>query len=307
MPTTFAILGLASRRACVTVLALALGLAEAGGETPEAERGAYLFAAAGCVACHTDVKNHGPVAAGGRALKTPFGTFYGPNITSDPEDGIGRWSDADFIRALREGVSPDGSHYYPAFPYTSYTRITDADMLAIKAYIFTLPPIRKPDQPHELPLPLRWRLPLAIWKELNFAPGAFTPDPARDANWNRGAYLSEALTHCSECHTPRDWTGGLVESRKYAGTPDGPEGEKTPNITPDVETGIGTWTAGRIARLLETGLLPDGDVVGSLMGEVVEHSTSRLTDEDRDAIAAYLLSLPPIANPEAKATKVGWD
>lgn len=307
MPMRIVTLRRACLAFCVTVLGLGIDAATPRAQSPEVERGAYLFAAAGCAGCHTDVQNKGPIGAGGRALKTPFGTFYGPNITPDPVDGIGNWSDADFIRALREGLAPDGSNLYPAFPYTSFTRMTDADMLAIKAYIFTLPPVRQPDRPHELSFPFGWRLPLTFWKELNFRPGAFQPDPAHDEAWNRGAYLAEALTHCGECHTPRDWTGGLDESRKYAGTTDGPEGEKVPNITPDEETGIGSWSAGQIARTLEAGLLPDGDVVGSLMGEVVERSTSRLTKEDRDAIAAYLLTVPPLANPQAKATKAGWD
>lgn len=300
-----------SRRAGLAIRVILVGLAMGAGgaraQAPEVERGAYLFAAAGCGGCHTDVKNQGALGAGGRALKTPFGTFYGPNITPDPVDGIGAWSDADFIRALRLGIAPDGQHYYPVFPYTAFTRMTEADMLALKAYVFTLPPVRQPDRAHEIRFPLGWRLLLTVWKALNFEPGEFRPDPTRDAAWNRGAYVAEALAHCGECHTPRDWTGGLDQSRRYAGTRDGPEGVKVPNITPDPDTGIGTWSAGQIASLLKTGLLPDGDVVGSLMGEVVERSTSRLTDEDRAAIAAYLQSLPAIRNPDARATKAGWN
>lgn len=270
---------------------------------PTLERGAYLFAAAGCAGCHTDVKNQGALLAGGRPLETPFGVFYSPNITPDPETGIGGWSDEDFVRALREGVSPDGDHLYPAFPYTSYTRMTEEDIRALKAYIFSLPPVRQENRPHDLDFPYGWRSLLGLWKMLNFEPRAFTPDPARSESWNRGAYLVEAVAHCGECHTPRDALGGLDRERWLAGTVDGPDGDKVPNITPHEETGIGSWSASQITGALRTGLLPDGDVVGSGMGEVVENSTSRLTDEDRAAIAEYLLSQQPIANPDARATQ----
>src|SRR3990172_5782709 len=254
-------------------LCLAVASLGAGAEAPRAEtlpaldRGAYLFAAAGCAGCHTDVKAKGPPLAGGRALKTPFGTFYGPNITPDPEHGIGGWSDGDFLRALRDGVAPDGAHYFPAFPYTSFTKMSDADLLALKAYIFSLPAVARPSRPHELSLPFAWRWPLGAWKWLNFTPGPFAPDAARGAEGNRGAYLVEAVAHCRECHTPRDWLGGRDDGRAFAGTPDGPEGEKVPNITPDPATGIGGWSRAQLLRTLKIGLLPDGGFVGALMGE----------------------------------------
>jgi mono/diheme cytochrome c family protein len=266
------------------------------------DRGAYIFTAADCGACHTDVKGKGPRLAGGRPLATPFGTFYSPNITPDLETGIGRWTDADFIRALREGVSPAGDHYFPVFPYPSFTRMTDQDILDLKAYIFSLPPVAQANRAHEIDFPYGWRPSVWFWKQLNFTPGAFTPDPAQSAEWKRGAYLVQALGHCGECHTPRGWLGGLDTSVAYSGTTDGPDGEKVPNITPDPETGIGTWSPADIVRVLRTGQLPDGDFVGSVMGEVVE-STSKLTDADRQAIAAYLAALPPVANPDAKAVK----
>ncbi|MCI0684726.1 MAG: cytochrome c [Gemmataceae bacterium] len=267
------------------------------------DRGAYIFTAADCGSCHTNVKAKGPPLAGGRPLATPFGTFYSPNITADPETGIGRWTDADFIRALREGVSPEDDHYFPAFPYPSFTKMTDQDILDLKAYIFSLPPVAQADREHEIDFPFGWRFSVWFWKQLNFTEGAFAPDPAKSADWNRGAYLVEALAHCGECHTPRGWLGGSDTSAAYSGTPDGPEGEKVPNITPDTDTGIGTWSSADVLRVLRTGQLPDGDFVGSVMGEVVETSTSKLTDADRQAIAAYLATLPPVANPEAKAVK----
>jgi mono/diheme cytochrome c family protein len=271
-------------------------------------RGEYLFHAAGCAGCHTEKTgpgkgDRGPLAAGGRRLKTPFGVFYGPNITPDPVHGIGRWSDADFIRALREGVAPDGRHYYPVFPYASFTLMNEHDMLDLKAYLFSLPPVAKPNVPHEVRFPFGFRFLLGFWKRLYFAPGPFRPDPARDTAWNRGAYLTNALGHCGECHTPRDRLGGLRRDRWLAGTRDGPDGEAVPNLTPDRETGLGAWSAGDIAEVLASGMTRDGDFVGGAMGEVADN-TARLAEDDRRAIVVYLRGLPPIHNP-VKAKKKG--
>ena len=266
-------------------------------------RGAMLFDAAGCANCHTDTKGGGKPLAGGVALDTLFGTFHTPNITPDREYGIGAWSDADFIRAMREGLAPDGSHYYPAFPYTSYTRMTDADMLAIKRHILTMEPAATPSKPHDLGFPFNQRWLMWGWNLLHFEPGPYVPDPDRSEAWNRGAYLVTAVAHCGECHTPRGALGNLDMSRWLGGTVDGPEGERVPNITPDRETGIGTWSASDIAFLLDTGMMPDGDVVGGSMYPVIEDGTDSLTGADRDAIAEYLLSLPPVSNPDARATK----
>jgi mono/diheme cytochrome c family protein len=270
------------------------------GDTPEA-RGEYIFHAAGCQSCHTDEKNKGALLAGGRALKTPFGTFYGPNITPDPVHGIGAWSDEDFIRAVRQGVSPTGAHYYPALPYTSYSKISDQDIRDLKAYIFTLPPSATANKPHDLSFPFNMRWAIGLWKFLNFKPVVLSPEPARDAQWHRGRYLVEALGHCAECHTERDFTGGLKAKRWMAGSPDGADGDATPNITPHPATGMGKWNANDIAFMLKTGIMPDGDSLGALMADVVEHSTSKLRDDDRAAIVAYLKSLPPVADrPKAK-------
>ncbi|ROR35193.1 c-type cytochrome [Inmirania thermothiophila] len=292
------------RHACTTLLLALLAAgpapaADGAGAADAVARGAYLVRAAGCKACHT--AEGGPAFAGGRALETPFGTFHTPNITPDPETGIGRWSDRDFVRALREGLAPDGSHYYPAFPYTSYTGIRDEDLLAIKAYLFSLPPVRRPNRPHALPFPVSQRWLLGPWKRLFFEPGPLVDDPSRPAWWNRGRYLVRALGHCGECHSPRNLAGAMDEDRFLAGNPDGPEGEVVPNITPDRETGIGRWRVGDLVEVLRSGMLPDGDFVGGAMGEVIDEGTSHLTDADLEAIARYLLSLPPIANPEAPA------
>jgi mono/diheme cytochrome c family protein len=258
------------------------------------KRGEYLVYAGGCITCHTDEENQGTLLAGGRALVTPFGTFYTPNITPDRETGIGAWSDTDFIRAFREGLSPNGEHYYPAFPYTAYTGILHEDLLAIKAYLFSLEPVQQPNRLHELPWYVSWRALLTGWKWLNFEPGEFRPDPSRSEEWNRGAYLVRHLGHCAECHTPRDLTGGLKRQWELAGNPQGPEEEVVPNITPDDTTGIGRWSVSDITYFLESGMLPDGDFAGGAMSAVIDDNTSHLSDEDRKAIAIYLKSLPPL-------------
>ncbi len=265
------------------------------------KRGEYLFRASGCQSCHTDEKNKGELLAGGSALKTPFGTFFGPNITPDPVHGIGKWSDADFIRALRDGVSPAGGHYYPALPYTSYTKMSEQDMRDIKAYIFSVPPIARANTPHDIGFPFNVRAGIAVWKWLNFKVGPLASDPARDTQWNRGRYLTEALGHCAECHTPRNFFGGLIADKWMAGSPDGAEGEATPNITPDPKTGIGEWSAEDIAFALKIGMKPDGDSLGSSMADVIKHGTAHLSDGDLAAIAVYLKSLPSVASPD-KAT-----
>ena len=293
-------------RACLAGFSLALATACAvqGAQSDDAiARGKYIFDAAGCAGCHTDKAAKGPLLAGGRTLKTPFGTFYGPNITPDRTYGIGTWSDDDFRGALRDGVSPDGANLYPVFPYPSFAKMSDRDILDLKAYIFSLPPVAQPSRPHEINFPLGWRFLMTFWKWMFFEPAAMTPDPGRSPEVARGAYLVEALGHCGECHTARGWLGQPNESRKLAGTTDGPDGGKVPNITPDPDTGIGEWPTSDIVLLLKTGILPDGDVVGSVMGEVVDASTSRLTDEDRLAIAAYLRTVPPIRNRVGGAAK----
>ncbi|HXV24606.1 MAG TPA: cytochrome c [Alphaproteobacteria bacterium] len=264
------------------------------------ERGRYLATAANCVGCHTEPG--GVEYAGGRALKTPFGIFYGPNITPHPEAGIGRWSDADFLNALKQGIAPEGHPYYPAFPYTSFAGITDADALAIKAFLFSLPPSDRPSRSHELSFPYSVRLTVWPWRWLFFEPESSRLPEGASPQVSRGAYLVEALGHCGECHTPRNWLGARNEERNLAGTVDGPEGEKVPNITPDSETGLGSWSTAEVIRVLESGLLPDFDVVGGPMGEVVR-ATSKLDPADRAAIAAYLESVRPIHNPQAPATQ----
>ncbi len=258
------------------------------------ERGEYIFRASGGCSCHTDADRGGAFMAGGRALQTPFGAIYSTNITPDPETGIGRWSDGDFLRAMREGIAPDGSHYYPAFPYTSFTRMRTRDVLDLKAYLFSLPAVKKENLSNQLPPPFSWRSTLALWKMMHFAEGTFTEDASQSEAWNRGAYLVEAVAHCAECHTERTATGGLRQDRAYAGTAVGPEGEMAPNITPDRATGVGAWSMPDMTWYLQSGLEPDGDSVQGVMWEVIEQGYQHLSEEDLEAIALYLRSLAPI-------------
>lgn len=255
-------------------------------------RGAYLAKAGGCVGCHTEDKQGAIPYAGGRALKTPFGTFFGPNITPHPSAGIGRWSERDFVRALREGVGREGEHLYPAFPYPSFTRMREADLKDLWAYLRTLPPSPRKNQPHDLRFPLGWRALVAAWKWLYFTPGPKDARPGRSSAQARGAYLVNALGHCGECHTPKNFLGAPRPDRHLAGGK-GPEGKRVPNLTP---AGLGKWSDAELKDFLTTGLTPDGDIAAQAMGEVIRNTASQWTREDLDGVVAYLRSLPAIAD-----------
>jgi mono/diheme cytochrome c family protein len=283
---------------CVVLALLACaGVTRA--QTPgDAKRGEYLAKAGGCVACHTEDRKGATPFAGGRELKTPFGTFYGPNITPDPQAGIGRWKEVDFVRAMREGVRPDGANLFPAFPYTSFTKITDADLRDLWAYLRTLPPSAKASRQHDLKAPYGWRWAVTPWKWLYFRPGPFKPDPAASETVNRGAYLVQALGHCGECHTPRDSLGGPQRDREFAGGK-GPEGKKVPNITP---TRLKKWSDGELKEFLQTGITPDADLADKTMSEVVLDTTSQLTPADLASLIAYLRALPALPDePKSKS------
>jgi len=271
-----------------------LGSAGAAAEGENVTRGEYLLRAGGCVSCHTAAG--GLKLAGGRALAMPFGTFYSPNITPDPETGIGRWTDAQFLRALREGVRPDGANYFPVFPYPSFTGITDSDALAIKAYLFSVPAVRQDNRPHDVIFPFSWRVLQTGWKLLFFTPGPFQPAPERSAAYNRGAYLVTSLAHCGECHTPRNFLGALRSGQWLAGTPDGPDGQLVPNITPDPGTGIGRWQKEDVVELLKTGTTPEQSKVKGAMKETIEDGLKYLSDGDLEAIADYLFARPSIVH-----------
>lgn len=266
-------------------------------EKGDTARGAYVMRLGGCVACHTDTKNKGAPLTGGLALKSPFGTFYTPNITPDPETGIGGWSTADFVRAMTEGLTPKGEHYYPSFPYTSYTRISRRDLVDLKAYLDSLKPVRKAVRPHDMAFPFNMRVMLFGWKLLFFNPGAFKPDATRSAQWNRGAYIVNGPSHCGECHTARNFFGATGDTYALAGTRAGPEGKPVPNITSHIRQGIGKWSEADLLDLLESGGLPDGDEIGGAMAEVVEEGSGHWTGQDRKAVVEYLLSLPARATP----------
>ncbi len=275
------------------VLLLVLGAACARAQG-DAKRGEYLARAGGCVGCHTEDREGGQPFAGGRALKTPFGTFYGPNITPDPNAGLGRWTEADFIRAMRFGDRPDGANYFPAFPYTSFTKIVDRDMSDLWAYLRTLKPSARASQPHDLRFPYSWRWLITIWKWLFFTPGPYVAPANAPALVARGGYLVEALGHCGECHTPRNFLGAMNKDRWLAGGK-GPDGKSIPNLTP---TRLKKSSDAELRDFLATGNTPDGDVPAEAMAEVIRNTTGQLTPGDMDALIAYLRSLPPL--PEEK-------
>jgi len=260
------------------------------------EKGKYIFHASGGCSCHTDTKNDGAFLAGGRPINTPFGTFFGTNISPDPSTGIGKWTDEDFVRAMTKGLSPEGNHYFPVFPYTSFHNITQEDLIALKAYLFSIPAVNQKNIPHDLILPFGRQALLMIWKNVVWSPQTFISNPEQTKSWNRGAYIAQALAHCGECHTPRNLLGGLKTYLHFSGSKEGPEGELAPNITPHKITGIGDWTKVDISYFLETGMKPDGDYTQGLMAEVIEHGYYYLKVEDLDAVAEYLISLLPINN-----------
>ena len=262
------------------------------------DNGRYIFTAAGCAECHAvpqkgcdDLKiEDRAVLAGGRCLKTPYGTFHVPNISPDKDTGIGRWTTIDFVNAMKHGVSPNGTHLYPAFPYTSYQRLTLEDLIDLKGYLDTLPAVRNEVAPNDLRFPYSVRRGLGLWKRLYVDGESFSPDPNASGELNRGAYLVSA-GHCTECHSSRDVLGGIVSATEFGGAHN-PEGKGTvPNITPS-DDGIGDWTVEDITYLLETGNKPDFDTIGENMVPVQENM-ARLTPEDRKAIAVYLKSLQP--------------
>ncbi len=262
--------------------------------TPDLANGQEVFNAGGCSSCHAVPNQPDRLKlGGGLPLASPFGTFYAPNISPDPTDGIGRWSEADFVNALLRGVSPAGTHYFPAFPYTSYAHAKVEDVRDLFAYMKTLPQVSGKSRDHELPFPFNLRRNLGVWKLLFFDDKPFTPDPSRSAQWNRGAYLVNAFGHCAECHSPRNLLGGLIAAQRFAGGPD-PEGHGfVPNIT---QKSLADWSESDFGYFLESGQLPDGDSVGGAMTRVIRN-TSQLSAEDRAAMAIYLKSLPPVEGP----------
>lgn len=261
------------------------------GLTGDPERGALVFAAGGCASCHSPPKADGTRSShlsGGRRFETPFGTFIAPNISSDPLEGIGAWSDIEIVNAVTRGVSPEGFHYYPAFPYSSYQRADLSDIVDLAAYLKTLPSDHTASQAHEVSFPFNLRRGLGVWKLL-FLDDAWIVSTDLTGSQIRGRMLVEGLGHCGECHTPRNILGGLDRARWLGGAPN-PSGEgRIPNITP----GALDWTSEEIVTYLETGFTPEFDSAGGEMVHVIEN-ISKLPKEDLGAIAAYLKAISPI-------------
>jgi mono/diheme cytochrome c family protein len=240
---------------------------------------------------------------GGLAIPSPFGSFYAPNISPDPADGIGRWTEAEFVNAVTKGVSPNGTHYFPAFPYTSYQHAKVEDVRDLFAYLKTLPKVSGKVRDNDVPFPFNIRRNVGIWKLLFMDGKSFTADARRSAQWNRGAYLVNSFGHCAECHSPRNFLGGIIAAQRFGGGPN-PEGEGwVPNVT---QKGLGDWSEKDFAYFLKTGETPDNDTASGLMGRVIKN-ISQLSPEDRAAMAEYLKSLPPVDGPPRpkKAAKNG--
>lgn len=263
-------------------------------------RGEYLARAADCMACHTTAA--GSPYAGGLAIRTPFGTLYSPNITPDSATGIGGFTDRDFLRALREGVMPDGTHLYPAMPYAAYTYMTDADALAIKAYLFSLAPVHAETPRDTLAFPYDQRWLMVFWQALYDPDIRFQPRSDRSAQWNRGAYLAEAMAHCGDCHTPRNLMQALNNRDKYSGAT--AAGWRAYNITADDRSGIGAWSDAVLAQYLATGHAMDHGTASGNMGEAVDRSLSYLAPADIQAIVAYLRTVPAVPSPSEPAVRV---
>lgn len=263
-------------------------------DTGDPNRGRIIFAAGDCSSCHASPGQGDRLKlGGGLALGSPYGTFRVPNISTDVRDGIGSWRTTDLANALLSGVSPIGKHYYPVFPYTSYTHMTANDVQDLMAYLRTLPAVSGKIPPHEIALPFRIRRAIGLWKSLFFTPGPLPPEPSRDAIWHRGRYLVEAVAHCAECHSTRNVFGAIKPSTRFAGAPDPGNTGFVPNITP---ARIGDWSEQDIAIVLKTGITPGHGRVGSSMTSVVTNLSS-IPESDRRAIATYVKALKAVPTP----------
>jgi mono/diheme cytochrome c family protein len=261
------------------------------------DNGRRMFFAGGCGPCHAAERAQGEdryLLGGGQALATPYGTFRAPNISPDPETGIGGWSDADFVNAMQRGVSPEGRHYYPSFPYTSYARMRTEDVLDLKAFLDTLPPVRNAVAGHDLAFPYNLRRGLGLWKRLHLSAEPVADLPEASEAVRRGQYLVEGPGHCGECHTMRDGSGGLMLGEWLAGAPSPDSDGFVPNITPHPD-GLADWSERDIAYALETGFTPDFDTMGGSM-TAVQENLAELPEADREAIAAYLKAIAALPN-----------
>jgi mono/diheme cytochrome c family protein len=251
-------------------------------------RGAYLARMSGCIACHTDMESGGAPLAGGKAIHTPFGEFRAPNLTTDEEHGIGAWSIQQFSAAVREGISPEGKPYYPAFPYTFYNKFSDQDIVDLWAAFKTVPAVSEPDPKQAIKFPFNIREGLNFWRALFFDYGASNEPLKRDNTYEQGRYIVEVAAHCGACHTPRNLLGALQFDQAFTGGIDA-SGNSVPNITAQKLESSG-WSEDDLAYALQTGIKPDGDVFGGSMSEIVEHGTAYLSWDDLRSIANYLLT-----------------
>jgi mono/diheme cytochrome c family protein len=262
-------------------------------------RGQYLARAADCSGCHTTV--NGQPYSGGLGFVLPFGTIYSTNITPDKDTGIGNYTDADFLRVIHRGVAPAGKRLYPAMPYPSYTYMTDADALAIKAYLFSLPAVKVSQPPNTLAYPFNQRWLMALWSTVFSPDERFASNGERTAEWNRGAYLAEAMAHCGECHTPRTLAFSLDHRRKFSGAKQA--GWRAYNITSDKETGVGEWSSEEIAQYISRGHTEGRGTAAGPMGEAVELSLRYLAPADVQALVTYVRTVPPISSHDLPAVK----
>ena len=278
---------------------------DAAGNAEIIKRGEYLAIAGDCTACHTAPgADKTAKFGGGYPLASPFGVIYGTNISSDKEFGIGSWSDDEFVRAVREGVGKDGQQLYPAMPYDSFTKMKREDVLAIKAYLMSQPAVHSAGPQTDLSFPFNQRWGMRVWKWFNFDKGELKNDPSKSADWNRGAYLVEALEHCGTCHTPRTLTMGMDTDKAFSG---GDLGSWVAfNITPDKNAGIGTWSQQELVTYLKTGFVAGKASASGAMSEAIEHSLQHLTDSDLNAIATYIRSVPAIGDDKQTKPRDAW-
>lgn len=252
------------------------------------DRGAYLARASGCIACHSNFDEGRAPLSGGAPLETDFGVFYPPNLTTDPEHGLGNWTVSDFARAVRQGVSPEGDPYYPTFTYPFYSEFTDRDIADLWAAFLTVPPISEPAPEHETTFPFDQRWGLKLWRAVFLSEPDTGSDPARSDDWNRGRWLVRGAAHCGACHTDRNLAGARVAKREFAGNENLPGGKSAPSIRPAELLDSG-WDVSNLAYSLRTGITPEGDVFGGSMAEVVNFGTAFLSDADLTAIATYIM------------------
>ena len=295
-----AIAGKRAALAAVAALACPFAIAQDPGDAPardysgltgDQNRGFYVARLAGCITCHRAPEEGGSLLSGGLPIESRAGTYYVPNITTHPEDGIGSWTFEDFARSLTEGLDPQGKHYFPVYPYPFYTRLTNQDIVDLWAAVQAVPPVAGRAPKHKLRLFYRMRGAVGAWKSRFLEPGELTPDEEKSELWNRGRYLAEGPAHCGACHTPRGGMGGRDESRRYQG---GVEkvGANGPDITTATLEADG-WTEGDLAWSLRSGIMANGDVYGNEMGEIVHHGTRYWSNADLAAIANYFFDLPP--------------